>query len=107
VRETLSDLLEGLGYQVKAFSSAVEFLASESVGRTSCLILDISMPVMTGPELQQELKMRQTTIPIIFITARADAEVFARLIKRGAITCLLKPFGNEELRKAIDLALES
>jgi FixJ family two-component response regulator len=106
VRETLSDLLEGLGYQVKAFSSAVEFLASESVGQTGCLILDISMPVMTGPELQQELRMRQTAIPIIFISARADEKVFARLMERGAIACLLKPFGNEELRKAIELALE-
>src|SRR5580704_19170398 len=75
VRESLPDLLRELGYSVRAFSSAAEFLASDWVAETKCLILDIVMPGMTGPDLQQELAVRGEEIPIIFITAQADEAV--------------------------------
>jgi FixJ family two-component response regulator len=72
VREALPDLLKELGYSVQAFSSAEEFLASDYVGSTRCLILDLSMPGMSGPDLQRELALRRQQIPIVFITARGD-----------------------------------
>ena len=69
VRESLPDLLREFGFAVQAFSSAEEFLASDCVGQTRCLILDIAMPGMTGPDLQRELTRRRQAIPIVFITA--------------------------------------
>jgi len=72
VRESLPDLLRELGYSVRVFSSAEEFLASDCVGETKCLILDIVMPGMTGPDLQKELTVRGQEIPIIFVTAQSD-----------------------------------
>ncbi|MGB9431473.1 MAG: response regulator, partial [Candidatus Acidiferrum sp.] len=68
VRESLPDLLRELGFASHTFSSAKAFLASEYVGQTSCLILDIAMPGMTGPDLQRELTLRRQEIPIVFIT---------------------------------------
>jgi FixJ family two-component response regulator len=105
VRESLPDLLWELGFATMAFSSAEEFLASDFVGKTKCLILDISMPGMTGPDLQRELRLRRQEIPIIFITAYEDENMFSRLIERGAVECLLKPFSDTELRKALDAAV--
>ena len=75
IRESLPDLLREFGFAVRAFSSAEEFLASDCVDQTKCLILDIAMPGMTGPELQQELKRRRQAIPIIFITAQRDETI--------------------------------
>ena len=72
VRESLPDLLREFGFLAQAFSSAEEFLASDCVGETRCLILDIAMPGMTGPELQRELTLRRQEIPIVFITAYGD-----------------------------------
>src|SRR5580765_3648675 len=72
VRESLPDLLREFGFEVRAFSSAEEFLTSGCVDQTKCLILDIGMPGMTGPELQQELKNRRQEIQIVFITAQRD-----------------------------------
>jgi FixJ family two-component response regulator len=105
VRESLPDLLREFGFAARSFSSAEEFLASECVTQTICLILDISMPGMTGPYLQQELALRRHDIPIIFITARGDNNMFARLMERGAAGCLVKPFSGTELRNAIHTAL--
>ncbi|TIL82162.1 MAG: response regulator, partial [Mesorhizobium sp.] len=68
VRESLPDLIKEFGFSVRAFSSAEEFLASDTIGKTRCLILDVSMPGMTGPELQRELKRRGFPIPIVYIT---------------------------------------
>jgi FixJ family two-component response regulator len=101
VRESLPDLLGELGFATRAFSSAMEFLTSDCLGQTQCLILDISMPGMTGPDLQRELGLRQLPIPIIFITAYEDGNMFARLLERGAVACLIKPFSDTELRKAL------
>ena len=97
VRESLPDLLRQLGYSARAFSSAEEFLTSDCVGETRCLILDIAMPGMTGPDLQQELTVRGQEIPIIFITAQADETLRTRLLEQGAVECLFKPFSDTAL----------
>ena len=105
VRESLPDLLRELGYSVQAFSSAEEFLASDCVGETRCLILDIALPGMTGPDLQQELTVRGQEIPIVFITAQADETVRTRLREQGAVECLFKPFSDTALLEAVNAAL--
>ena len=104
VRESLPDLLRELGFAAQAFSSAEEFLASKFIGQTRCLVLDISMPGMTGPDLQQELARRRQEIPIIFITAHADESVRPRLLERGAVECLYKPFSETALLEALNAA---
>ena len=105
VRESLPDLLRVSGFLVQAFSSAEEFLASEVVGQTKCLILDIAMPGMTGPDLQQELRRRRQEIPIVYITAREDEAVRPRMLEQGAVECLFKPFSETALLEAINIAL--
>jgi len=105
VRESLPDLLGEFGFAVRAFSSAEEFLASDCIEQTRCLILDIAMPGMTGPDLQRELKIRRQEIPIIFITAQRDETVRARLLEQGAAECLLKPFSDTALLDAVNAAL--
>jgi CheY-like chemotaxis protein len=105
VRESLPDLLKEFGFAVRTFSSAQEFLASDCVGQTSCLILDIAMPGMTGPGLQQELKLRRQEIPIVFITAQRDEAVRSRMLEQGAVECLFKPFSDTALLQALNVAL--
>jgi len=105
VRESLPDLLRVCGFLVHAFSSAEEFLASEVVGQTKCLILDIAMPGMTGPALQRELRRRRQEIPIVYITAREDEAVRPRMLEQGAVECLFKPFSETALLEAINTAL--
>src|SRR5262245_9079583 len=84
VRESLPDLIREFGFSARAFSSAEEFLESDSLSETNCLILDISMPGMSGPDLQRELKLRRHEIPIVFITAHMDAADRPRLLEEGA-----------------------
>ena len=105
VRESLPDLLRQFGFAVEAFSSAEAFLASDFVGETSCLILDVAMPGMSGPELQQELTRRRQKIPIVFITAHGDETVRPRLLAQGAVECLFKPFSETALLDALNAAL--
>ena len=105
VRESLPDLLRALGFAAEAFASAKEFLASDCVDRTGCLVLDIAMPGMTGPELQEELARRRHAIPIVFITAQADESVRPRMLEQGAVECLFKPFSEAELLAAVSAAL--
>ena len=105
VRESLPDLLTELGFAAKAFASADEFLISDSVAATRCLILDIAMPGMSGPDLQHELTVRGHATKIIFITARGDEVLRRQLVARGAVDCLFKPFGERELKAALDAAL--
>jgi FixJ family two-component response regulator len=105
VRESLPDLLMEFGFDVQAFSSAEEFLTSDCVGRTRCLILDIAMPGMSGPDLQRELTLRGQEIPIVFITARADEGVRPRALELGAVECLFKPFSETALLEALNAAL--
>lgn len=105
VRESLPDLLREFGFVVQAFSSAEEFLASEFVGQTKCLILDIAMPGMSGPALQLELSRRQQEIPIVFITAHGDPTIRPRMLEQGAVECLFKPFSDTSLLDAVNAAL--
>jgi FixJ family two-component response regulator len=105
VRESLPDLLNELGFAVQAFASAEEFLASDYVGQTGCLILDIAMPGMSGPDLQRELTVRGQKIPIVFITAHGDATVRPHLLEQGAVECLFKPFSDTALLDALNAAL--
>jgi FixJ family two-component response regulator len=105
VRESLPDLIRAFGLNVEAFSSAEEFLASDSIGETNCLILDVAMPGMTGPELQQELVRRGQSIPIIFITAHKEDTMRPRLLRQGAVDCLFKPFSEAALQKALNSVL--
>jgi FixJ family two-component response regulator len=97
VRESLPDLVGEFGFAARAFSSAEEFLASDCVDQTRCLILDVAMPGMSGPELQRELKLRRREIPITFITASTDKTVRPRLLEQGAVECLFKPFSDTAL----------
>lgn len=105
VRESLPDLLREFGFAVQAFSSAKEFLASDCIGHTRCLILDIAMPGMSGPDLQRELTRRRQEIPIVFITAHGDETVRPRLLEQGAVECLFKPFSDTALLEAVNAAL--
>ena len=105
IREALPDLLRQFGFAAEAFASAEAFLASEFVSETSCLLLDVAMPGMSGPELQQELTRRREKIPIVFITAYGDASVLRPLLARGAVRCLVKPFSEAALLNAVGAAL--
>ena len=105
VRESLPDLLKEFGFDAQAFSSAEEFLASDSVNQTSCLLLDVAMPGMTGPDLQRELTIQRRDIPIVFITAHRDETVRPRLLAQGAVECLFKPFTETDLLTALNTAL--
>jgi FixJ family two-component response regulator len=105
VRESLPDLLQELGYEARAFPSAEAFLTSGEVAATQCLLLDVAMPGMSGPQLQKELQARGHPAPVIFITARVDAAVRRQLIEQGAVDCLFKPFSEQQLRAALDAAL--
>jgi FixJ family two-component response regulator len=104
-RESLPDLLKELGFTAIPFPSAEDFLASDVLTDTQCLILDVSMPGMSGPQLQCELNRRQLKIPIIFITAHCDRDLRKDLLARGAVECLFKPFSEDDLRSALDCVL--
>ena len=104
-RESLPDLLQEFGYVARVFSSAEEFLEADCLSRTRCLILDVAMPGMTGPDLQRELKIRRHHIPIVFITGQRDEAVRRRALEQGAVECLFKPFSDTALLEALKIAL--
>jgi FixJ family two-component response regulator len=106
IRQSLQGLLESLGFAVATFSSAQGFLDSERLTSTKCLILDVRMPGMRGPDLQRELARRKCHIPIVFITAHGDEDIRPRVLSEGAVDCLLKPFSEEALLNAIRAALQ-
>ena len=105
VRESVPDLLREFGFAARAFSSGEEFLASDYLASTSCLILDVAMPGMTGPDVQHEMGIREPKIPIIFITGQRDEALRPRLLNLGAVECLLKPFSDADLLDALNVAL--
>ena len=105
LRESLPDLLREFGFAARAFSSGREFLSSDSVGVTKCLILDVSMPGMSGLDLQQELKRLGLAIPIIFITGQKDEETRKEAFRQGAVRFLYKPFSDGDLLDAVNAAL--
>ena len=107
VRESLPDLLGEFGFAAQTFSSAEEFLASDFLDQTDCLILDVAMPGMTGPELQRELAIRRRNVSIIFITAQREEALRPRLLKLGAVECLLKPFNETDLLQALDTVFKA
>ncbi len=106
IREALKSLMRSVRFSVDAFASAEEFLASERFNDTSCLILDVYLPGMSGFELQNHLNIERRNIPIIFITAHADEVSRQRALKGGAIDLLGKPVRREALFKAIQSAIE-
>jgi FixJ family two-component response regulator len=107
MRESLPDLIKEFGFEARAFSSAEEFILSGSVDESRCLILDIAMPGMTGPELYEELKRCGKGVPVIFITGQKDETIRARALEQGAVGFLIKPFSAEALLAAIKTALKA
>ena len=105
VRESLPDLLEQVGFSVRAFASAEEFLTADTVDATMCLVLDVGLPGMSGPDLQRELGHRGRRVPVVFITAKGDEFLQARLVAAGAVACLFKPFSDTALIEAVEAAL--
>ena len=105
VRESLPDLLAQLGFAVQVFASAEDFLTSDAVAQTRCLVLDIAMPGMSGPDLQNELRRRRQDIPIVFITGQRDEAIRPRMMERGAVDVLAKPFSETALLQAVTAAL--
>lgn len=105
IRESLPELLKSCGLEAEPFASAEAFLGSGALGRTDCLVLDVSMPGMTGLELQAELARREEAIPIIFITAHSVSNVGSTVIERGAVACLFKPFSELAILDAVNAAL--
>lgn len=106
VRESLPDLLRSFGFEAQPFASAEAFLASGLQGRTACLVLDVSMPGMSGPDLRDELARRRIDIPVVFITAHTDTET-RRLGRDSATACLFKPFSDTALIEAVNGALNA
>ena len=104
-RESLPELLKELGFAAQTFSSAKEFLASDALLRSSCLILDVAMPVMSGPDLFRELRRRDLRIPVVFITARRDEMARSQLLDDGAVECLFKPFDDTAMLQALNKAI--
>jgi FixJ family two-component response regulator len=105
MRQSLPELVKKFGFAVRTFASAEEFLASDCVGHTKCLILDVTLPGMSGPELHRELARRGQNIPIVFITGQADEDLRRQLLADGAVDCLFKPFKPTALLKALNAAL--
>ena len=106
LRSSLEDLIRSVGFRVQGFISAEEFLRSNQAQKTDCLILDVRMSGMTGPQLQRRLRSESPDLPIIFITAYADRDVQAQAFEAGAVAFLYKPFYEQDLLSAIDAALE-
>lgn len=101
VREALESLMRSAGYIPKVFSSAGDFLSSEYVNDTGCLILDVQMPGMSGLELQNHLVASNSPVPIIFISAHCDEQARVLALEAGAIVFLKKPFSEDALLDAI------
>lgn len=107
VRESVPDLLQQVGFAVQAFASAEAFLAAAVADAIGCLLLDVGLPGMSGPELQQELTRRGDRVPIVFITANGDKALQPRLLAAGAVAFLYKPFTDTALIGAVEAALGS
>ena len=106
LRNSLDDLVQSIGFRTQGFPSAEAFLSSSQAGDTACLILDVRMPGMNGLDLQRRIVAARWRIPIIFITSHADDVARARALEAGAVAFLRKPFREEELLNAMDVALK-
>jgi FixJ family two-component response regulator len=107
IREAVQSLIQSAGFRAGVFASARDFLQSGHLQDTACLIVDVRMPLMSGLELQQQLATAHCPIPIIFITAHSDEETHARALRAGAVDFLDKPFSDEVLLRAVQVALQS
>lgn len=105
VRDALPILLGQFGLTAHAFASAEDFLSSDQADSADCLILDVAMPGISGPELHARLKCSGNHGPVIFITAHVDPSMRARLLREGAVACLCKPFSDTALLEALHEAL--
>jgi FixJ family two-component response regulator len=106
IRKAVRRLMKSFGLAVETFASAEEFLGSDRLEKTSCLILDVQMPGMDGLELQERLVASSHTIPIVFITAFNDGRARAQALQAGAVGYLIKPFADQELLNCIHAALK-
>jgi FixJ family two-component response regulator len=106
VRESLAPLIESAGWRVETFGSAAEFLRRRKVDAPSCLVLDVYLPDLSGLDLQRQLAEIEKTIPIIFLTGRADISMSVRAMKAGAVDFLTKPFLDRDLLEAVQHAVE-
>jgi len=107
VRESVESLLKSVGFRVNTYSSAEEFMNSPRLTFAECLILDVRLEGMSGPDLQRELKTAGHSIPIVFVTAHETEALRERMMTDGAIDCLLKPFTDDTLLGAVERALTS
>jgi FixJ family two-component response regulator len=105
VRRGLARLVRAAGMTTESFSSAGEFLAAERHDAAGCMVLDVQMPDMTGPELHEELNKAEHCMPVIFLSAHGDVQTTARVMKRGAVDFLTKPVDKDDLFEAIRVAL--
>ena len=107
MREAIQSLLRSVGFRAKTFASGEQFLQSDQIENTACLILDVRMPGMSGLDLQRRLMATQCRIPIVFVTAHGEEEALSRALQEGAVDFLLKPFSEEALLNAIQAALHA
>jgi FixJ family two-component response regulator len=105
-RESMRRLMRSLGHRVEAFASAADFLASDRLDETACLIADVNMPMMTGVELYRHLIDSGYAIPTILVTAYADDDVGSRALKDGVVGYLRKPVDEKHLKECILAALK-
>ena len=107
VRESLRGLFRSVGFAARGFPSAADFLQSSDLPQTDCVILDVRMPGMTGLELQRVLIASHPDVPVIFMTAHDDARTRSQALSGGAVDYLIKPFSEEALLDAVQVALSS
>jgi FixJ family two-component response regulator len=105
VRETLASLLRSVGLRMEGFASTAEFLSQAKMNQPSCLVLDVRLPGTGGLEFQRYLKEEGIFVPIIFITGHGDIPMSVRAMKAGAVEFLTKPFRDQDLLDAIQLAI--
>ena len=104
-RRGITRLVRAADMNAESFASAGEFLASERRDGPGCIVLDVSMPEMTGPELQEELDRADYCMPIIFLSAHGDVPTTAKAMKKGAVDFLTKPVDKDDLLEAIRISL--
>jgi FixJ family two-component response regulator len=105
VRTALGRLLRLANYDVEAFASGEDFIASLAMRRPACALLDINMPAMGGLDVQSQLRTMRIQVPVVFITASDDPSLSQKVVAEGGIRLLRKPFSNAELLEAIEIAL--
>jgi FixJ family two-component response regulator len=106
LRRSLDNLIRSAGLRAQGFSSAEAFLKSDQLGETACLLLDVYLPEMSGPELQRKLMAAKSNLPIILMTAQESGQLRKQALAAGAVAFLNKPFEEQDLLNAIDKALK-